>query len=126
LPQIEGNSGNVSLANYWVEAVSGKSKYINEAWDFVQFATEAEQAKLYLAKTDKPTALRSLVSEQIANLNVNSFAEQVLTAKSWYHGKDANAAELIMGEMIDSAVKGEAKIEDVINLGAKSVQQTMK
>jgi hypothetical protein len=31
-----------------------------------------------------------------------------------------------MGEMIDSAVKGEAKIEDVINLGAKSVQQTMK
>jgi ABC-type glycerol-3-phosphate transport system substrate-binding protein len=126
LPQIEGNLNNISLANYWVETVSNKSKYVNEAWDFVQFATKTEQAKSYLAKTNKPTALRSLVSDQVANSDINAFAEQVLTAKSWYHGKDANAAELIIGEMIDSVVKGEAKIEEAMNLGAKRVQQTMK
>ncbi|MFA4833745.1 MAG: extracellular solute-binding protein [Patescibacteria group bacterium] len=125
LPQIEGNLGNTNFANYWVETVSNKSKYINEAWDFIQFATKAEQAKLYLAKTKKPTALRSLVNEQIEDENVNVFAGQVLTAQSWYHGEDANAAELIMGEMIDSAVAGDGKIEEILNLGAKRVQQTI-
>jgi multiple sugar transport system substrate-binding protein len=126
MPQIEGNTGNISLANYWVETVSNKSKYINEAWDFVQFATKAEQVKSYLTKTDKPTALRSLVNEQISGSDINPFAEQVLTARSWYHGQDANAAELIIGEMIDSVVNGEAEIEEAISLGAKRVQQTMK
>ncbi|MDD5071270.1 MAG: extracellular solute-binding protein [Patescibacteria group bacterium] len=125
LPQIEGNLGQISFANYWVEAVSNKSKYINEAWNFIQFATRAEQAKLYLAKTKKPTALRSLVNEQLEDEDINIFAGQVLTADSWYRGDDANAAELIMGEMIDSAVAGEGKIEEIINLGARRVQQTI-
>lgn len=125
LPQIEGNLGNINFANYWVEAVSNKSKYINEAWNFIQFATKAEQAKLYLAKTKKPTALRSLVSEQIEDSEVKVFAGQVLTAQSWYRGEDANAAELIMGEMIDSAVAGEGKNEEIINLAARRIQQTM-
>jgi len=125
LPQIEGNQGNVSMANYWIETVSNKSKYINESWNFIQFAAKAEQVKSYLDKTQKPTALRSLVSDQIANSDIPAFAEQVLTAKSWYHGKDANAAELIMGEMIDSVVKGEAKIEEAISFGAQKIQQTM-
>jgi ABC-type glycerol-3-phosphate transport system substrate-binding protein len=126
LPQIEGNLGNINFANYWVEAVSNKSKYINEAWDFIQFATRAEQAKLYLANTKKPTSLRSLVNDQLEDEDINIFAGQALTADSWYRGDDANAAELIMGEMIDSAVAGEGKIEEIINLGARRVQQTMK
>lgn len=125
LPQIEGNQGNVSMANYWIETVSNKSKYVNESWDFIQFAAKAEQVKSYLDKTQKPTALRSLVSDQVTNSDITAFAEQVLTAKSWYHGKDANGAELIMGEMIDSVVKGEAKIEEAINFAVQKMQQTM-
>ncbi|MDD5031553.1 MAG: extracellular solute-binding protein [Patescibacteria group bacterium] len=125
LPQIEGNLGNINFANYWVEAVSNKSKYINEAWDFVQFATGAEQAKFYLTKTKKPTALRSLVSQQIEDEDISIFASEILTARSWYRGEDANAAELIIGEMIDSTVAGEGKIEEIINLGARRVQQTV-
>ena len=125
LPQIEDNSGNINFANYWVETVSNKSKYVNEAWDFIQFAAKADQAKLYLTKTKKPTALRSLVNEQIEDEDVSVFASQILTAQSWYHGGDANAAELIMGEMIDSAVAGEGKIEGIINLGARRIQQTI-
>ena len=125
LPQIEGNLGNISFANYWVETVSNRSKYISEAWDFIQFAAKAEQAKLYLAKTKKPTALRSLVNEQLEDEDISIFASEVLTAQSWYHGEDANAAELIIGEMIDSAIAGEGKIEEIINLGARRVQQTI-
>ncbi len=125
LPQIEGNLQNMNFANYWVETVSNKSEHINEAWDFIQFATQAEQVKTYLDKTKKPTALRSLINEQVDDLDIGVFAEQVLTSQSWYRGADANAAELIIGEMIDEAAGGDKKLEDVIKLGARRVQQTV-
>lgn len=124
LPQIEGNSP-VNFANYWLETVSSKSKYANEAWDFVQFATKAEQAKTYLAKTKKPTALRALINEQIDDLEIGVFAEQILTAKSWYKGADSNAADKIFAEMIDSVAAGRERIESIINLAANKVEQTV-
>lgn len=126
LPQIEGNSQNINFANYWMETVSNKSKNTDIAWDFIQFATTAEQAKLYLDTTKRPTALRSLISSQLDNINTSVFAEQVLTAKSWYKGMDANAMETIVGEMIDTLVADKDKIENIINLGAQKIQQTIK
>ena len=124
LPQIEGNTP-VNFANYWVETVSSKSQHLNEAWDFIQFATKAEQAKTYLDKAKRPTALRALINEQIDDDDMGVFAEQVLTAKSWYHGADSAAAEKMFAEMIDAAVLGQDKIETLINLAASKVQQTM-
>ncbi|MEA3464145.1 MAG: extracellular solute-binding protein, partial [Patescibacteria group bacterium] len=118
LPQIEDNAQNINFANYWAETVSNKSKYTDEAWDFIQFATRAEQVKTYLEKTKKPTALRSLVNEQIDDMNIGIFAEQVLTAKSWYRGADFNAVELIIGEMIDDVTAEKDKMENIISLGA--------
>lgn len=126
LPQIEGNPSNINFANYWVETVSNKSKNADAAWDFVQFITKADQAKLFLNQVKRPTALRSLINEQINDLDIGTFAEQVLTAKSWYKGADAEAAEKIIGEMIDSAVAGQDELASVINLGARKVQQTIE
>ncbi|MDD2681101.1 MAG: extracellular solute-binding protein [Patescibacteria group bacterium] len=125
LPQIEGSPVEVNFANYWVESVSKKSLQQNEAWDFIIFATKAEQAKTYLEKTKKPTALRSLVAEQRSDIDIGIFADQVLTAKSWYKGLDANAAETAMAEMIRKARQGTEKILDVLNTGASKVQQTI-
>jgi maltose-binding protein MalE len=124
LPQIEGNPP-INFANYWVETVSNKSKYANEAWDFIQFETRAEQAKTYLTKAKRPTALRALVNEQIDDMGIGIFAEQVLTAKSWYRGADSAAAEKIFAEMIDNTVLGQDKIENIINLAANRVEQTI-
>lgn len=124
LPQIEGNPP-INFANYWVETVSSKSKYSNEAWDFIQFATKAEQAKTYLAKIKKPTALRALVNEQIDDLDVGVFANQVLTARSWYRGDDSAAMEKIFAEMIDSAVLTPDEIDKIITLAANRVEQTI-
>ncbi len=126
LPQIEGNIQKVNFANYWTETVSSKSKHADEAWDFIQFTSKAEQAKTYLEKTKKPTALRSLIDEQINDMDIGVFAEQVLTAKSWYKGADSNAMEKIIGEMIDSVVAGEDIMEDIIRMGARRVQQTVE
>lgn len=124
LPQIEGNPP-VNFANYWLETVSNKSKYPDEAWDFIQFETQAGQAKTYLAKAKKPTALRALINEQTDDLDIGVFAQQVLTAKSWYKGADSNAMEKIFADMIDSAILTPEQIGNVINLAAERVEQTV-
>jgi multiple sugar transport system substrate-binding protein len=126
-PQIEGTPPtNINFANYWVETVSKKSKNKNEAWNFIQFMTEAEQVKLYLDKAKKPTALRSLISEQRNDDTIGVFTDQVLTAKSWYKGANPEAAELAFKEMIDAILMNqESDIKKIINSGAAKVQQTI-
>ena len=125
LPQIEGSDKSINFANYWVETVSKKSKHVNEAWDFVQFATKAENIRPYLSSTNKPSALRSVVGEQANDEKIGVFASQVLTSKTWYKGKDFEAAEKIIHDMIQSAVLNEEKIGEIMKLGANRVQQTL-
>ncbi len=125
LPQIEGNEQNVNFANYWLEVVSNKSKNKDAAWNFVQFISSEEQAKLYIDKTKKPTALRSLVNGQLDDLEIGVFVDQVLTAKSWYRGNNALAAEEYIGEIIDSVSSTQEDIKSIVGLAAKKVQQTI-
>lgn len=124
-PQIQGNKP-VNLANYWVETVSKKTKYPNEAWDFLQFITKADQVQRYLAKAKKPTALRSLVNTQLEDLDLSTFASQVLSAKSWYHGADPFAAEKAMNEMIRGQLAAEADTQRLLEIGAAKINQTVK
>jgi len=127
LPQIEGNPPtNINFANYWVEAVSKKSEHPNEAWDFIQFMTKAEQAKSYLEKAKKPTALRVLVSEQKSDGELGVFADQVLTAKSWYKGNNVKAAEDAVREMIEAALSGVSQLQNIIDNAAAKIQQTVE
>ncbi len=125
LPQIEGNSLQINFANYWVDAVSKKSKHPNEAWDFIQFLTKEENAKIYLEKTKKPTALKSLINSQKDSEDLGVFAEQILSAKSWYRGRSIIDAEGAISEMIDAAANAGDRIFDVLNDGASKVQQTI-
>jgi len=125
LPQIEGNPVSINFANYWLETVSKKTKNVDAAWDFIQFAIKEENVKSYLTVSKKPSAIRSLIDAQKEDPEISVFADQVLTAKSWYRGADAIAAEKIMIDMINDAVLGRNKIEDVISTGANRVQQTI-
>lgn len=140
LPQIEGNTQKVNYANYWVEVVSNnilsdpnnlkkgsvytKQKY-NTAWNFIQFMANKNNVSLYLNKTKNATVLKSLVDKQKEDDEMTIFADQILTAKSWYLGKDANAAEMIMKEMINKTVSGQGKIGEIIDLSASKIQQTV-
>lgn len=125
LPQIEGSNLPVNFANYWVEVVSKKSKYQNEAWNFIQFLTNAENVGTYLAKTKKPAALRSLLPAQQEDQEIGVFASQVLTAKSWYKGNNAMLMENFFGQMIDAALADtENKTMDIMNLYANRIQQS--
>jgi ABC-type glycerol-3-phosphate transport system substrate-binding protein len=106
--------------------VSKKSQHKSEAWDFVQFIAKEENVKSYLDKTKKPTALISLVDKQKEDPEIGVFADQVLTAKSWYRGNNVKVAEMIMGELIDNVAKTPEAIADIINIAANKVQQTVR
>ncbi|MEI7452364.1 MAG: extracellular solute-binding protein [Candidatus Falkowbacteria bacterium] len=125
LPQIEGSGNSVNFANYWVNGVAKKSKNPNICWDFIQYMSKAENVKGYLDKTKRPTALKALIPAQRQDLDIGVFADQVLTAKSWYRGQNVKVAEAAMGEMIDAVVKDDTKIMEAMNLAASRVQQTI-
>ncbi|MBI3626522.1 extracellular solute-binding protein [Candidatus Uhrbacteria bacterium] len=125
LPQIEGNP-EVNFANYWVEVVSKKSKNPDFAWNLVQFLTRQENVKKHLDLAKKPTALRALINDQSEDLSVGVFASQLLTAKSWYQGKDPGAAEKIFGQMIDQSLAGAGELPDILNLAANRINQTTR
>jgi len=127
LPQIEGAPPtNINFANYWIETVSKKSAYVNEAWDFIQFMTKANNVNSYLEKSKKPTALRSLVAEQKKDNEIGVFADQVLTARSWYKGKNVLAAEIAFLEMISAATYSSAdRLKEIANISAAKIQQTI-
>lgn len=125
LPQIEGNP-EVNFANYWVEVVSKKSKNSDFAWSFLQYITSADNVKKHLDLAKKPTALRVLINNQREDIDLSVFASQLLTSKSWYQGKNPNAAENIFSQMIDQAVAGTGDLSDILNLAAGRVNQTMR
>ncbi|TSD05212.1 MAG: Uncharacterized protein Athens071412_410 [Parcubacteria group bacterium Athens0714_12] len=126
MPQIESSGYKVNYANYWIETAAKKTKFSNEAWDFIQFAASQEQADKFLSRAKKPTALRSLIEKQSEDFDLMSFAKQLLSAKSWYHGKDFNAVEEIFKEMINQTLKGELSVKDIVKLGVQKVNQTYK
>lgn len=130
IPQISAESGEnpaVNVANYWVDAVSEKSKNKEIAWNFIQFmATNQTLISNYLKKTNSPTALRALINEQLNDMKISPFASQVLTAKSWYKGKNSGAMEDIFLQMIDSLknISDERIYQQALNTAAGKVQQT--
>lgn len=122
VPQISG-ARQINYANYWVEGVSKATNYPDYAWDFIEFATSAEQVQKYLNDARKPTALRGLINTQLNDEQLGIFAEQVLTAKSWYRGRDADAMETALNDFADSVLAGEDPAESV-DQAAQIVAQT--
>jgi multiple sugar transport system substrate-binding protein len=101
VPQL--NEEPINMANYWVEAVSKKSKNIDAAWDFLYFATQEKNVSEYLKTSLRPTALRSLVKKQLEDEEqeqIAPFVSGVLTAIDWYNGSDYKAAERSILSMI--------------------------
>jgi ABC-type glycerol-3-phosphate transport system substrate-binding protein len=123
VPQIAG-SKVVNYANYWLETVSKSSKNQDWAWDFLQFATSADQVKTYLAAAKKPTARRALIETQITDIDLAPFAGQILTAKSWYKGNDSAVTEAAFLQLIDDALAG-LKLDEAIRNAQNKVSQTL-
>ncbi len=128
LPQIStvGDVRQVNYASYWAEGVSRNSKFQDYAWSFILFATSQDNVQSYLTKAGKPTALRSLIANQLNDESLGVFAQQLLTAQTWYRGKDIDAAEKGMNQLITDVLLGTAykEPEDAVDNAIRVVQQT--
>lgn len=130
MPQL--NNEPVNVANYWVEGVSKKTKHVDEAWDFLQFAaTDINAVTDYLVTSERPTALRALVSATKEKQEpLVPFIDSVLSAHSWYKGSNKKAAERIFSNMVNAVNDARNNGRDVnfvkiINDGAVQVGATL-
>jgi multiple sugar transport system substrate-binding protein len=123
LPQIDGGK-TVNYANYWVETVSKSTDHSDWAWDFIEFAASADRVSSYLNAADKPTALRSLINDQIEDEILSVFAGQTLTAESWYKGDDVAVTEEAILDLIDAYLSGEDQ-ERALKDAQNKVNQTL-
>jgi multiple sugar transport system substrate-binding protein len=105
-PQTRGAAGTKYYTNYWVNVVPKKSQNIAAAWNFIQTTANENQVKEYLQKNKRPTALKSLINEQLKDNGLKVFASQVLTADNWYEGYNIDLAEKYTADLIDELVSG--------------------
>ena len=125
MPQIKTSTKDVNYANYWGLTVSHNCQNYNQAWQFVVWLTAKENAQKYLELAEKPTARRDLILEQKDDPDLGVFAEQTLTAHSWYQ-VDNSAIETILADVIESVVLGAATIREAINKAASDITLLMK
>ncbi len=132
VPQQDLNN-KVNFSNYWGLAVVKNKELqpittnqpinytqenrIDEAWKYIQYLTtkpiqnentavlEFDPNEKYLENTNKPAARRDLIDKQKNNSEINEFALQALTAKSWAQPKNL-VVEEIFTEMINEVVSG--------------------
>ncbi|MFH1253652.1 MAG: extracellular solute-binding protein [Candidatus Uhrbacteria bacterium] len=123
LPQIE-NGKIVNVANYWLWVVAKSSKQTKWGWDFLQFASKKENVENYLSSAKRPTALRGLINKQAEDPDLNIFASQLLTAESWYHGKDAGVVETAFSNLLDQVLLSDKTLEVLLKETQNKVNQT--
>lgn len=123
LPQIEGNPAK-NVANYWYWAVSKKSKHQDVSWRLLNSFTNADVARTILENAKRPAARKSLLTGQLEDELVGVFASQVLTATSWYKGKDPEAMEEALKELIADVVNGVRDVERAVIFAANQIGQT--
>lgn len=115
LPQLDKNK-KINYASYWSPVVnmdavcekedsSVKAECSDVAWDFVYFASQPENAELYLKKTGRPAANLALAKEQASETNSDlaPFASQVFTAESW-DNYSSDKTDKALVDMIESVI----------------------
>ncbi|MCX6784336.1 MAG: extracellular solute-binding protein [Candidatus Komeilibacteria bacterium] len=125
LPQIAGASTPLNVGQYWVETVSKQTKQPEAAWGLVWFLTQSPNVEKILAKTGQAAALRSLIDQQKrSDQDVSVFAEQSLTAKTWYRGVQPEQMEKIFLELITTLPQA-ANQQQLINQTTERLNQTL-
>lgn len=124
---IEGTqSVAVNYANLWFLTVSERTEHPQEAWSFIARATTTPTVVAeYLAAAKRPTALRALIAAQLQDTTLRVFANQLLTARTWYRGRNASGAEATFAQLIADVRAGVLPIAELLKLAAQKVQQTL-
>lgn len=118
----------IDVAKYSVAMVSKASAQAGrstQAWNFVEFVTQAGNVTPYLQLTSQLPAQRSLLAQYENNVDLSVFAKQLLTAKSWYRGNDGVAVESYLSQLIDAGLTEANDPLELLNRTNAQVQSTL-
>lgn len=118
----------IDSAQYQVAMVSRASasaRRSTNAWSFVEFVTQAANVTPYLQITNRLPAQLSLLIQQKDDPNMGVYANQLLTAKSWYLGNDGPGVEKILRELITNALTEKSTAQELLDLANKRIQATL-
>jgi ABC-type glycerol-3-phosphate transport system substrate-binding protein len=111
---------------YDVAMVSKASaKKSTQAWNFVNFMMQSGNVKSYLDATGKLSPIKKILSTQTSDATKSVFAAQLLTARTWYHGKKALDADNYLKQMITSIDTAGADPSEALNIASKQIQATL-
>lgn len=113
MPQMAGADLRVNYANYWAEGVSKQSKNAEIAWKFLKFITSKEALTKYYEGEKQISPRLDILDGQIADPEIGVFAENALSAKSYYK-PDSDAMENIFAQMINDVALRDIPINDAI------------
>lgn len=102
-----------TYGDYWALGVALRSQQPYAAWRFVDYMTAGEGNIPYLNAADRPAARNDLIEQQKSEQDMGVFAEQALTARSWFQ-VDNQTIETIFADMIDSVNLGRQSVRDAI------------
>ncbi len=122
-PQINATDAR-NFASYWGLAVSLRSAYPLEAWEFVQYMTAGAGAVPYLNAAARPTGLKALVDQQKNDPDLGVFAAQALTARSWYQA-DPQAIDAVFADMINAVNRGQQSVSNALRSAESKVSVIM-
>jgi ABC-type glycerol-3-phosphate transport system substrate-binding protein len=118
--QLRDRNEDIHYASYWGFTVAKSSKNVNTAWELIDFMSQSEQVKKYLTKAKMPVARRDFILWQQQDSDLKHFANQILSARSWYKG-DSLAVDTILTDMLREARSGEKKTQEALEDAAARV-----
>lgn len=109
-----------AYASYFVPAVSRTTAHAQEAWEFLASLADEENLSYYNEQTHRPSALRSMIDEQMDDPIYGVFAAQVGYAQSLPMADPTKYEELFL-EGVEN-VLNTARSSDIINSIANEIQ----
>jgi multiple sugar transport system substrate-binding protein len=122
----------VNFADFWVLSMyfGSSDEKIAPSWDFIKYITTTpELTKKYLEDSNQPTALRSLINNQVQLDDMVIFADQVLNAQTWYRGYDHEETNNAMADLIYKATNNastEQTTLDLLDVTVRRINNTIK
>ena len=122
----------VNFADFWVLTTyfGAAENKISPAWDFIKYITTTPELTIkYLDASSQPTALRSLINNQMQSEDMAVFANQVLNARTWYRGYDYEEVANAMSDLIYQAfnnTSSELTTLDLLDLTVRRINETIK
>lgn len=125
VPQLGGSDLRVNFANYWAESVSKQSKHPDAAWQFLKFITSREVLPKYYEGAAQVSPRLDIIEDQIADPQIGVFAENALSARSFYK-PDNDAVENIFVQMINDVALRHVSVEDALRAAAQKINLLLR